>query len=370
MATVRDLYEILGVARDASAEDIRKAYRRLAREYHPDVNADPGAEQRFKEVAAAYEILSDRDKRARYDAYGSGGPMGMPFGDISDLFEAFFGTGTFGRRRGGGRMTRTARGEDLFAEVTLEFREAAFGAHREVGVSRMQVCELCGGSGAAPGTTSQRCRTCGGSGQVQEVRRSIFGTVMTAHPCSTCEGTGEEIASACERCEGRGRLGEHAALPVDLPAGVSDGMELRIGGAGHAGRAGGPPGDLYLSVHVHDDVVFERHGPDVFATLEVPMVQAALGAEIEVETLDGVERIQLEPGVAPGTTVRLRGKGIPNLGRRGRGDLFLTISVETPRDLTKEQRRLLEELARARGEPAGRKASTRATLRRPRSDAS
>jgi molecular chaperone DnaJ len=165
-------------------------------------------------------------------------------------------------------------------------------------------------------------------------------------------------------------MAERAALPVDLPAGVSDGMELRIGGAGHAGRAGGPPGDLYLSVHVHDDPVFERHGPDVFATLEVPMVQAALGAEVEVETLDGLERVDLEPGVAPGATIRLRGKGIPNLGRRGRGDLFLTISVQTPRDLTKEQRRLLEELARARGEPAGRKASTKATLRRPGSDTS
>ena len=370
MATVRDLYEILGVTRDASTEDIRKAYRKLAREYHPDVNADPAAEERFKEVAAAYEILSDGDKRARYDTYGSAGPMGAPFGDISDLFEAFFGTGTFGRRRGGGRRTRTAHGEDLFADVTLEFREAAFGVHHELELSRMQTCDLCSGSGSAAGTSPQRCHTCGGSGQVQEVRRSIFGTVMTAHPCSTCEGTGEEIVSPCERCDGRGRIGERTALPLDLPAGVSDGMELRIGGAGHAGRAGGPPGDLYLSVHVHDDPVFERHGQDVFAVLEVPMVQAALGVEIEVETLDGAERVELEPGVAPGTTVRLRGKGIPNLGRRGRGDLFLTISVETPRDLTREQRRLLEELASARGEPAGKKASTKATLRRPGSDAS
>lgn len=370
MATVRDLYEILGVTRDASTDDIRKAYRRLAREYHPDVNADPAAEGRFKEVAAAYEILSDRDKRARYDAYGSGGTMAPPFGDISDLFEAFFGTGTFGRRRSGGRRTRTAHGEDVFAEVTLEFREAAFGVHREVEVSRMQTCDLCGGSGAAPGTSPERCHTCGGSGQVQEVRRSIFGTVMTAHPCSTCEGTGEEIVTVCERCDGRGRVGERATLPVDLPAGVSDAMELRIGGAGHAGRADGPPGDLYLSVHVHDDPVFERHGQDVFAMLEVPMVQAALGAEIEVETLDGIERVELQPGVAPGTTIRLRGKGIPNLGRRGRGDLFLTVSVETPRELTKEQRRLLEEFARARAEPAGKRASARATLRRPGSNAS
>lgn len=365
MATVRDLYEILGIPRDASNEDIRKAYRKLAREHHPDVNADPAAEERFKEVAAAYEILSDGDKRARYDAYGSGGGMDSPFGDVSDLFEAFFGTGTFGRRRPGVRRTRTQHGEDLFAEVTLAFREAAFGAHREVEVGRMQTCNLCGGSGSAPGTTSERCHTCGGSGQVQDVRRSIFGTVMTAHPCSTCEGTGEEIASPCERCEGRGRLGVRESVPVEVPAGVSDAMELRIGGAGHAGRSGGPPGDLYLSVRVGDDPVFERHGQDVFAVLEVPMVHAALGVEVDVETLDGLERVEIESGTASGTTLRLRGKGIPNLGRRGRGDLFLTIAVQTPRDMKREERKLLEQFASMRGEAPGKRSTAKGSLRRP-----
>src|SRR5918994_970806 len=194
MATVRDLYEILGVGRDASTEDIRTAYRRLAREFHPDVNGDPAAEQRFKEVAGAYEILSDADKRARYDAYGHGGPMEAPFGDITDLFEAFFGTGTFGRRRGG-RRSRSEHGEDLFADLALGFKEAAFGVRREVEIGRMQMCEVCRGSGSQPGTSPQRCHTCGGSGQVQDVRRSIFGTVMTARTCGTCRGTGEEIVS-------------------------------------------------------------------------------------------------------------------------------------------------------------------------------
>jgi molecular chaperone DnaJ len=365
VAAVRDLYEILGVARDASAEEIKKAYRRLAREHHPDVNADPAAEERFKEVAGAYEILSDPQKRARYDAYGRGGGVEFPFTDISDLFEAFFGTGTFGRTRRGGRPTRTAHGEDVFAEITLSFRDAAFGVHREVEVGRMQVCGRCEGRGAEPGTEPQRCRTCGGSGQVQEVRRSIFGTVMTAHPCGTCEGTGEEIVSRCAACEGRGRVAERGVVGVDIPAGVSDAMELRVGGEGHAGRAGGPPGDLYLSVRVEPDPVFERHGQDVFAILEVPMVQAALGAEIEVDTLDGVESVRLDPGTQSGTTLRVRGQGVPNLGRRGRGDLFLTVQVATPRDLSRRERELLEELARVREEPAGKKATVRGSLRKP-----
>ena len=364
MAAVRDLYEILGVPRDASPEDIRKAYRQLAREHHPDVNADPAAEERFKEVAAAYEILSDSQKRAQYDAYGRGGPVEFPFGDMSDLFEAFFGTGTFGRRRTGPR-SRVQRGEDVFAEVSLGFREGAFGARREVRVARMETCDSCRGNGAEPGTSPERCRTCGGTGQVQDVRRSIFGTVMTAHPCGACEGTGEEIVSPCERCKGRGRVGTEATATVDVPAGVSDGMELRISEAGHAGRTGGPAGDLYVTVHVDDDPVFERHGQDVFAILDVPLVQAALGARLEIETLDGTETIEIEAGTDSGTTLRLRGQGIPNLGRRGRGDLFLTIAVQTPRDLSRNERRLLEELARVRGEAAGKKATSNAGLRKP-----
>ena len=366
MATIRDLYEILGLGRDASHDDIKKAYRRLAREHHPDVNADPGSEDRFKEISAAYEILSDPQRRQQYDLYGSGrGPVDFPFGDVADIFEAFFGQGTFGRRRTTSRRSRTQQGEDLFSEVPLTFREAVFGARQDLRLGKLDPCDRCAGSGSEPGTSPERCRTCSGTGQVQDVRRSIFGTVMTARPCTTCAGTGEEILTPCERCEGRGRVAVEASVPFDVPPGVSDGLELRIAGAGHAGRAGGPAGDLYLTLHVEDDEVFERRGTDLFAVLEVPMVQAALGAEVEVETLDGPERIDVEPGTASGTTLRLHGKGVPNLGRRGRGDLFLTIRVATPKPGSKQERELLEQLAALRGEPAGKKASVKSVLRRP-----
>ena len=366
MAQIRDLYEILGLGRDATGEDIKKAYRTLAREYHPDVNPDPAAEARFKEVSAAYEILSDPQKRQQYDLYGSGrGGMEFPFGDVSEIFEAFFGQGTFGSRRGATRRSRTQHGEDVFATVELEFREAVFGLRNAVTVARLEPCDRCEGSGAEPGTSPERCRSCKGTGQVQDVRRSVFGTVMTAHPCAACQGTGEEITSACERCEGRGRIASEVTVPVDIPPGVSDGLDLRITGAGHAGRSGGPRGDLYLTLAVHEDPVFERRGADVFAVLDVPMVQAALGAEVEVETLDGPKGVKIEPGTQSGTTIQLRDGGVPNLGRRGRGDLFLTFQVRTPEAGSKDERRLLEELAEFRGELAGKRASVRATLRRP-----
>jgi len=367
MAGIRDLYEILGIPRTATQEEIRKAYRRLARELHPDASGDAATEERFKEVTAAYEILSDPDKRQRYDVYGQGRAEVFPFADISEIFEAFFGTGTFGRRREPTPSTRTRRGEDLQAGVLLSFQEAAFGVRRDVVVDALQTCDRCAGSGAEPGTSPTRCRTCGGTGQVQEVRRSIFGTVMTARACGACEGTGQEIQAKCERCRGPGRVPAERTVPVDVPAGVAHGVELRVSGRGHAGRAGGPPGDLFLSIAVEESPVFGRRGQDLFAVIEVPMVQAALGAELEVETLDGVDRVKLGAGTESGTVIRLRGKGIPNLGRRGRGDLHLTIHVETPRDLGKEQRRLLEELAKMRGEAAGGGPAVRAHLRRPTS---
>jgi molecular chaperone DnaJ len=364
MAQIRDLYEILGVPRDASQEEIKKAYRRLAREYHPDVSQSHDAEDRFKEIAGAYEILSDPAKREQYDRYGQGvGPMDFPFGDMADIFEAFFGGGF--ARGTTARRTRVRRGEDVFTTIQLTFEEAAFGAHRDLELEVLEACDRCGGSGSEPGTAPSRCRTCGGTGQVQDVRRSIFGTVMTAHPCAACEGTGRQILSRCERCRGDGRVAAIRRIPVDVPAGVSDGLELRVSGAGHAGTAGGSAGDLYLTIGVAPHPVFERRGQDLFAVLDVPMVQAALGAELEVPTLDGVERIQIEPGTASGTTLRLRGKGMPNLGRRGRGDLFVTVHVETPTDLSREERRLLERLAELRSHPAGRRAHDRGRLRKP-----
>jgi molecular chaperone DnaJ len=363
MAGVRDLYEILGVSREASQEEIKKAYRRRARELHPDSSGDPNTEDHFKEVTAAYEILSDPAKRRQYDLYGQSGPGAFPFADISEIFEAFFGAGTFGRRREPVRRGRARRGEDARATVRLSFQEAAFGVRTEVPIETFYRCDRCNGSGAEPGTAPIRCRACGGTGQVQEVRRSIFGTVMTATTCRTCDGSGEQIETLCERCQGEGRVPSSGSVVVDVPAGVSDGIELRIAGRGHAGRAGGPPGELFVSLEVEESPVFDRRGQDLFAAVDVPMAQAALGADLEVETLDGTERIELQPGTDSGTVIRLRGKGIPNLGRRGRGDLFLTIHVATPRELSKEQRRLIQELAELRGEPIGKR-PVRADLRR------
>lgn len=369
MAQVRDLYEILGVPRDATQDDIKRAYRKLAREHHPDVNASPESEERFKQVAGAYEILSDPEKRARYDTYGrTGGPAGSPFGDIQDIFDMFFGAGGFGvGTRRGGRAARTGpqRGEDLFATVALTFEEAAFGVRRDLDVERLIRCERCLGVGAEPGTAPIACRKCGGTGEVQDVRRSVFGTLVTATPCRTCSGTGREILDRCESCFGEGRKRVGATIPVEIPAGVAEGLELRVAGAGHAGKQGGPEGDLYVGIRVEPSLAFERRGQDLVSVLEVPLTQAALGAEIAVETLDGTERVRIEPGTRSGTVLRLRGKGVPNLNRRGRGDLYITIEVVTPRELSREQRDLLERLAEIRAEKTSKHEPFHVELRRP-----
>jgi molecular chaperone DnaJ len=368
MAPARDLYEVLGVPREATEDDIRKAYRRLAREHHPDVNASPEAEERFKEVAGAYEILSDPEKRARYDAFGEGGgPAGQPFADISDIFEMFFGQagfgGGFGTRRRGGPRTRRRRGEDVGVRLRLAFRDAVFGVRHEVDFERLVVCETCLGNGAAPGSAPIACRTCGGAGEVQAVRRSVFGTLMTSAPCQVCEGTGQEIPDKCEACFGQGRVRHPQSVTVEIPAGVSDGMELRVTGAGHAGVDGGPPGDLFVQLEVEPASEFERRGQDLFTVLDISVTQASLGGEIEIEGLDGAETIRLDPGTESGTVVKLKGKGVPNVNRRGRGDLFVTLHVVTPRDLSREEKKLMERLAELRGEP--KKGSAKGELRRP-----
>jgi molecular chaperone DnaJ len=363
MAAVRDLYEILGVRRDAAPAEIKAAYRRLARTLHPDVNGDAADQERFKEITGAYEILSDPAKRRRYDEFGSAGPQGAPFTDIQDLFDMFFGGG-FGVRSRGPR-SRVRRGEDLRVRVRLSLRESVFGVQEEVGVERLGSCARCSGSGAEPGTSPIACRSCGGTGEVQSVRRSIFGTVMTATACVTCGGTGEEIPDRCEECVGEGRVRARGTVTFDVPAGVLDGMDLRVPGQGNAGVAGGPPGDLIVGVTVEPSEAFERQGQDLHGVLDVSITQATLGGEIEIETLDGPERLRVEPGTESGTVLRLKGKGVPHLQRRGRGDLYVTVHIVTPRDLSEEERSLLERLARLRDEPAGENGSAPRELRRP-----
>jgi molecular chaperone DnaJ len=348
-----DLYEVLGVGRQATGDEIKRTYRRLARQLHPDVNKDPDAERRFKQITAAYQTLSDPARRRQYDLFGGSGagPDLFPFGDMGDIFDVFFGGGLGGRRRGTRRRSRTHRGEDLFVQLSLEFEEAAFGTEREVSLDSLQECGRCAGTGCEPGTHPSRCNRCGGSGEVQDVARSVFGTVMTARPCTTCEGTGEEIAAPCTECRGKGRVPGRQTRVVEVPAGVADGMELRVPGGGQDGRQGGGPGDLYVALKVRPHPLFDRRGQDLVCALTVPMTQAALGAEVEIPTLEEEpERIRLEPGTASGTVVRLRGRGLPHLGKRGRGDLFVTVEVETPKARSKQERALLERLADIRDE--------------------
>jgi molecular chaperone DnaJ len=355
MASIPDLYSVLGVRHDASGDEIKQAYRKLARQLHPDVNDDPEAERRFKQITAAYQTLSDPAKRRQYDMFGSGGgqtPDFFPFGDMGDIFDVFFGGGVGGRRRGSRRRSRIQRGEDLFVQITLTFDEAAFGIQKDIPVASREECERCHGNGCEPGTFPSRCRRCGGAGEIQDVARSVFGTVMTARPCTVCEGTGEEIAVPCKTCSGEGRVPQEQRIGVEIPAGVSDGMDLRVPGRGQDGRQGGGAGDLYVSLRVEPHPLFDRRGQDLVCALLLPMTLAALGTEVEVPTLEGTETIRVEPGTASGTVIRLRGQGIPHLGRRGRGDMFVTVVVETPKPKSKEQRSLLDRLAEARGEKA------------------
>lgn len=368
MASVPDLYGVLGVGRDASDDEIKRAYRRLARELHPDVNDDPEAERRFKEVTAAYQTLSDPARRRQYDLFGGGGG-GFPtdwgsFPDFGDIFDVFFGGGPGSRRRGGRRRSRTARGQDLMVDLELTFEEAAFGVRREVGLQTLDRCERCQGTGCEPGTHPSRCARCGGSGEVQDVARSVFGTVMTSRPCSACEGTGEQIAAPCVECRAQGVVPADTTLTIEVPAGVADGVELRQSGSGAQGRGGGPRGDLYVAVRVAPHPVFERRGQDLVCELVVPMTQAALGTEVEIPTLESPEKVRLEPGTETGTVLRLRGQGLPHLGRRGRGDLLVSVRVETPVPSSKEERALLERLAELRGERQARSSGLAGKLRK------
>ena len=355
MAT--DYYAVLGVSREATPDEIKRAYRKLARQHHPDANReDPDAAERFKEVTRAYEVLSDPDKRQRYDMFGDeragAGVAGFSdFGGISDLFQTFFGGGF----AGAGARRGPARGADILAEVVLTLEEAAVGAERDVNLDTLVECEDCAGSGAAPGTYPSRCRECGGTGEVRSTRRTMLGNVITASTCPVCSGTGELIDDPCKRCSGQGRVRVSDTLTVRIPAGVDDGAQLRVTGRGQAGTRGGRSGDLYVSIRVTPHPIFRRAGNDLGCEVSVPMTIAALGGEIEVPTLEEPESIDVSPGTQSGEVVRLKGKGMPRVDRGGRGELVVLLKVDTPTDLDAEQAELLRQVAQLRGENAGAK---------------
>ncbi len=352
-----DYYELLGVEKDVSNDELKKAYRRLARQYHPDANPDdPGAEAKFKEVSEAYAVLTDADARARYDRYGPDGLKGGHGGDafnfdLSDIFESFFGGNPFGGGRSRG-PSGPPRGEDIEAILDLSFEEAVFGADRRVEVRTALVCEGCEGSGAAPGSTVRTCGTCQGMGQVRQVRQSLLGQMVTSAACPTCRGMGEEIPEPCGECRGDGRVIDMANYEVRVPAGVDAGSTLRLNGRGAAGVRGGLAGDLYVAVRVAPSDTFVREGDHLVAEQAVTMLQAALGARIEFETLDGPEELAIPPGTQPGEVVRLRGRGVPRLEGRGRdrGDLLIHLRVDIPTKLSKQDEAALREVAQRRDE--------------------
>ena len=353
----RDYYEVLGVQKGATDAEIKKAYRKMAKENHPDLHpGDKDAEARFKEINEAYEILSDSEKKARYDqfgfagvdpSYGGGGYGGgfdgsFDFGDLGDIFGSFFGGG-FG---GGGRArSGPQRGESLRMGLTITFEEAAFGCEKEVSIDRVEQCETCKGTGAAPGTSPETCPACGGSGQVQQRRQTPMGVFATTGPCPRCGGTGKIIASPCKDCGGSGQVRRRKTLKVTIPAGIDNGQIISLRGQGSAGKNGGPAGDLQIVITVQPHQLFRRDGADVYCNAPITFTQAVLGGEMEIPTIDGKVKYDIPEGTQTGSTFRLKGKGIPNVNGRGRGDQFVTVYIETPRNLNREQKEALKKFS-------------------------
>ena len=346
----RDYYEVLGVSRTSTDQEIKSAYRKLALQHHPDRNPDnPGAEERFKECSEAYAILADSEKRARYDRFGHAGVSsgaGGGFGgfdttiDFQDIFGDLFGFGDMFGQQGGRRRSRAQRGADLREDLTLQFEEAVFGVTKQVQVRRMEECEQCKGSGVAPGKSPITCTTCRGNGQV----RYQQGFFAIARPCSTCHGSGKLIVDPCNRCRGQGRVSRDRTVTVKVPAGVEEGARILYSGEGEAGLNGGPSGDLYVVLHAKEHSFFEREGKNLYCVVPISFPQAALGTEIQVPTLDGEYTLKVPEGTQTGTTFKAKGKGVPVLNGRGRGDLLIEVKVQTPAKLTQRQRELLEEL--------------------------
>jgi molecular chaperone DnaJ len=353
-----DFYELLGVRRGASPDELKRAYRRKARELHPDTNPDPTAEEQFKQVTRAYEVLNDPEQRARYDRFGEAGVTGaatssatgdMFGGGLSDLFESFFGGGSpFGAS---GRPMGPPRGQDLEVSAELTFEQAVFGTTLPINVRTAVRCETCSGNGAEPGTHPVTCAECGGSGQVRRIRQSLLGQMVTTGPCGRCGGYGEVVVTPCHSCGGDGRLIEQRSLNVDVPAGVDDRATLRLTGRGAVGPRGGPPGDLFVHLRVHAHEHFERDGVDLVAPITISIAQAALGTRFTLPTLDGDEELRIPAGTQSGKVITFKGRGVPVLQGRGRGDLRVHIMIDTPTDLTAEQQDLLRRLAELRGEP-------------------
>ncbi|ANV86618.1 MULTISPECIES: molecular chaperone DnaJ [unclassified Picosynechococcus] len=356
-----DFYEILGVSRDCGKDELKRAYRRLARQYHPDVNKDPGAEEKFKEINRAYEVLSEPETRARYDRFGEAGvsgagAAGADYGDMggfADIFETIFsgfgGMGT-GATGGGRRRSGPMRGDDLRLDLKLDFKEAIFGGEKEIRIPHLETCKTCSGSGAKAGTSANTCGTCNGTGQVRRATRTPFGSFAQVSVCPTCNGEGQVIAEKCESCGGAGRKQETKKLKITIPAGVDSGTRLRVSREGDAGVKGGPPGDLYVYLAVNADKEFRRDGTNILSEIEISYLQAILGDTVKVKTVDGTEDLTIPAGLQPNKVLTLEGKGVPKLGNPvSRGDHLITVKVVIPTKVSREEKELLHQLAKLKG---------------------
>ncbi|WLR56288.1 molecular chaperone DnaJ [Mesobacillus subterraneus] len=351
----RDYYEVLGVSNSASKDEIKKAYRKLSKQFHPDINKEPGADEKFKEVKEAYEVLSDDQKRAQYDqfdhvdpnqGFGGGGDFGGGFGGFEDIFNSFFGGGG-GRRRD---PNAPRQGADLQYTMTLKFEEAVFGKETDIEIPREEECDTCDGTGAKPGTKVDTCKHCHGSGQMSVEQNTPFGRIVNRRVCHYCNGTGKEIKEKCTTCSGTGKVTRRNKIHVKIPAGVDDDQQLRVAGKGEAGINGGPSGDLYIVFHIRSHEFFERDGDDIYCEMPITFVQASLGDEVEVPTLHGKVKLKVPAGTQTGTKFRLKGKGVPNVRGYGTGDQHVLVKIITPTKLSEKQKQLLRDFAEVSGQ--------------------